>query len=180
MFKNNRVATTHLAFDVNLIESTIPDVVVFKKHLMTRLLPIFSNTQGVESSIKDTVVCKRTGREEDMTSRMAMMRSCMMLNAACLTKKDPDFVNRKRHDEEARESFDDKTFNYDMLNHIVTFFPYEFPEEEIKHCARLLKKDDHFRQHRLEKLEQSFEISQQNPRNENQRQRVSGVAHAPS
>ena len=66
-----------------------------------------------------------------------------------------------------------------MLNHAFSFFPHQPEDEEAKHCQRLLKKDDNFCELRLEKFEQSFENSQDNPRNENQRRFVSGAAHAP-
>jgi len=88
-------------------------------------------------------------------------------------------MNRKRRNEDARESFDNKIFNYNMLEHIVTFFPQHFNENEIQHCQQLLTKNEHYRKQQLQKLESSYEKGQDNPRNQNQRQRAAGVTLTP-
>ena len=43
-FKKHCIAIEHLANNMNLMESTNPGIGKLQKYLMTRLLPIFSNT----------------------------------------------------------------------------------------------------------------------------------------
>ena len=108
------------------------DVLQFKTDLMARIIPIFSNAQVVESGIKDIVFCKQTDHEESMTSCIVMMWSYIISSVTYLTKKNPDFVSRKRTNEEATESFDNKIFNYNMLNRAFNFFPRQYEDEEVK------------------------------------------------
>ena len=58
-----------------------------------------------------------------------------------------------------------KKIDCNMLNHIVTFILNQCKDEEVRHCQFLLKKDNNFRELRLQKLEQSFENVQENPHN---------------
>ena len=80
-----------------------------------------------------------------MTSCMAMTRSCIVSSVACLTKKDPDFVNKKRANE-------NKKINCNVLNHMFSFFLHKHEDEEIKHCKCLLKKNDHFSRTSIRKI----------------------------
>ena len=50
-------------------------IIKFKQYTLIIQLPIFSNTQGVESSIKDIVHSKVTGRYKETISTSTFMRS---------------------------------------------------------------------------------------------------------
>ena len=63
---------------------------------MRAFLPLPRNTQGCESVIKDDVHYKKTVRDEDKTSLIAMIRSCVISEITFKTKNDPEFMNRKR------------------------------------------------------------------------------------
>ena len=67
--------------------SNEPEVVRLRKCCLETFLPMLANTQNVESSMKETVSTKATGREEDMTSMIAMTRSCLLQPITTLTKK---------------------------------------------------------------------------------------------
>ena len=58
--------------------------------------------------MKDAVRAKKNGREEEMTSLIGMMSSCVISKIATLTKVDADFINRKRQNESSRDSFENK------------------------------------------------------------------------
>ena len=139
---------------------------------------VFTNAQGVESSTKDAVH-EKNGREEEMTSLIGIMRSSIISKIATLTKADPDSINRKRRNESSRYSFENKCRIKNMLNHILAFFPLAPSEGELSYCRDLIIKDDHHKKVRLQRFENSYEIGQSNPREENQRQQISGVTYTP-
>ena len=138
--KEHRRGILLLACNANMHASNEPEVVRLRKYCLETFLPMFTNAQNVESSVKDTVSTKATGREEDMTSMIAMMRSCLLQPITTLTKNDPDYThNRVRRNEEARELLQNKHCMKNMMQHVLTYFPHQIPPLEHKHCEDLLK-----------------------------------------
>jgi len=80
----------------------------------------------------------------------------MISSITFLAKHDPEFINRKRKKDNARETYDNKILNFNMLNHIDTFFPPHIDDDKMDHCRQLLCKDEHYREQRLEKLEHTY------------------------
>ena len=66
-----------------------------------------------------------------------------------------------------------------MLDHAVTYYEKNMDQEEIDCCKNVTNKDEHYRNQRLDRLEEAFDIAQNNPREENARQRMSGATCAP-
>ena len=81
------------------------DVMHFKERALETWLPVFSNAQGVESRIKDAVLCESTGRKEESTSPLTFMHSALLTKITFNAKNDDDFKNRKRRNVEAKETF---------------------------------------------------------------------------
>ena len=71
-------AIIQIACGQNMFTSTNIDLQRFNKCCLETFLPVFVTTQMVESSIKDTIAIKTTGREEEITSLIAMVRSCVL------------------------------------------------------------------------------------------------------
>ena len=84
--KEHRRGILLLACNTNMHVSNEPEVVRLRKYCLETFLPMFTNAQNVESSTKDTASTKATGKEEDMTSMIAMMRSCLLQPITALTK----------------------------------------------------------------------------------------------
>ena len=62
-----------------------------------------------------------------------------------------------------------------MMQHILNYYPTDLNDSEIKHCEILLSKDEHYRTTKLDRLEEAFDTAQQNLRDQNQRELVTGV-----
>ena len=78
MFQKRRELIVSMSNGDCLCASTNQVVMDLRDLCSSSFLPIFSNTQGVDISTKDTVNYKKTGREEATASIIAMIRSCMI------------------------------------------------------------------------------------------------------
>ena len=65
------------------------------------------------------------------------------------------------------------------MDHIVTYYPHDLNGAEIKYCDNLLSKDEACLSKRLERLEHIYEHAQDNPRECDHHELVSGVSYAP-
>ena len=77
--------------------------------------------QGFESSIKDVVHSKATGRHEKTISTSTFIISVLIIKITFLTKRDEKFQNRVRINIEAKERFNNAIYFKHMFNHIVIF-----------------------------------------------------------
>ena len=59
-------------------------------------LALPSNTQWIESLVKDADFCNRTGKDESSASNLSMLRSIMVSNVVNRVKSDPECANSKR------------------------------------------------------------------------------------
>ena len=118
-----------------------------------------SNTQDCESSTKDVVRVDKMGREEDVTSLIAVTRSFMISETTFMAKNGSSFKNRLKNND-ARECHDKKCFSSNMMQHMIAYFTNNLTGSEIKHCGILLLKDEDCRTTRLDSLEQAFDTAQ--------------------
>ena len=135
MFQKHRGPIVAMSNGECLRTSTNQVFLNFCDFCLSSFLPIFSNSQGVENSTKDTENCAKTGREEATASIIHMIRSCM-ISSIILTKKDPDFMNMKRSNMHARECFNNKCFTSNMLDHAVTYCESDTDQEELDYYKK--------------------------------------------
>ena len=135
------------------------DTMNLKHHCLETFLPVFTNTQMVESSVKDTEIVKSTGRDEEITSLIAMVRSCMTQSASLSTKSDTEHIIRIRKSENSRETVSNEMHVKHMMKHMLTCFPSDMNANEIEYCRDLLQKDHHYRNNRLDRFENAFDLA---------------------
>ena len=104
---------------------------VLKEHCVTKFLPTCTTTRGVESSVKDAAHSKSTSRDESISSLLTMLRFCVV-SKIDMKKEDPAFVNRIRRKENAKERLYGKCYVKNMIDHLLTCFPNEFDENDVK------------------------------------------------
>ena len=50
-----------------------------------------------------------------------------------------------------------------MLDHIVTFYDNDMDQDELQCCKNSVDKEEHYRNQRLNLLEEAFNVPQNNP-----------------
>ena len=161
------------------IKNEASEVKNFKNYAFESWLPLASTTQGVESSIKDASLCKVTGKKERTTTHLAMLRSVFATGTTTLTKVDPAFEIRKRKNENVPDDYAGKTFNKNLILHIMSHFPSSMNKIERLKNNELVSKERHYRDERLMKAQQDFIAAQSTTREPNARQRMTGVTFSP-
>lgn len=133
-FIKHRIAISNLAVGINLMTTEMLDVVNFKQYALRTWLPIFSNTQGVELRIKDTVLYKTTDRHEEIISMTTLIWSVCLSKITFEVKNDSEFQNRKRRNKESRKRFENAVSYKHMLEHIIIYWLCQVPDNELNHC----------------------------------------------
>ena len=100
---------------------------------MTSCVPYLAHTQSVEVMVKDSTLYKTSSRDELTTSFMTSIRSYFAPTEKQSIMEDEAFVNRKRSNEDARDVFDTKVFNKNLLMQVSTAFPRDEPKEECNY-----------------------------------------------
>ena len=65
------------------------------------------------------------------------------------------------------------------MDHAVTYCRHDLSDVEVKHCDKFLSKDDQYNSKRLDRLKHAFECAQENLKEKNQCELVSGVSRTP-
>ena len=140
-----------------------------------------SNTQGVESAIKDVAYVGSTGREEKMVSIIACVRSTFTPVVTKLVQHDPDFLSRKRKNNKSKDYLSGKIFNKNMLKHTFSFYADQHSDSEINHCKKLLSKEEYYRAKRFQDVMMKYVTNNQGEPDKplNVRQLTSGINFAP-
>ena len=66
-----------------------------------------------------------------------------------------------------------------MLDFIVSYWPHAVPDSELESSKNYLQKENYFKEHRCISLENLYDASEENPRDENVREKVRGVTFTP-
>jgi len=114
-FITHRSAILKLAHGDSLFLSDDRDIAILRKYVQENWLPLPSATQLVESKVKDTSFCKSTGKSEGNTSNLAMIRSVHVSQVASSLKNNPEFKNRKRKNENAKDFLHGQQYNVELL-----------------------------------------------------------------
>ena len=61
------------------------------------MLPLASNTQGVEAQIKDVSIWKSTGKSKQNIINIGSIRSVILNNVTKKMKIDPEYINQKQN-----------------------------------------------------------------------------------
>ena len=96
-----------------------------------------------------------------------------------MSRNDHVIVSRKRNNSNTKENFDNKYFLSNILEHIVPFYDNDMDKDERQCCKKIVDKEEHCQNQRLNRLEESFDDAQNDPREENSCQNTCGAAFAP-
>lgn len=98
IFKHHHIVLVKLAVGAHLFDNhqAGTDLYRLQVHVKSYILSISSNTQHVESKIKDVSLCKTTGRSEITTSCLHNTRSQLISDITKKTVSDVEYINRKK------------------------------------------------------------------------------------
>ena len=96
-FEKWKLAIQDIAHDHYVFDDNIPDTLrQFQVHAKKNMLPLASNTQGVEGRIKDITLRKSTGKCEQIVSNIGSLCSIIVTDVTKQTKCDQDWLERKK------------------------------------------------------------------------------------
>jgi len=131
---------------------------LFSKFVKQYILPLASNTQGVEARIKDVSFWKTTGKSESIIINISTLRSGAVKDVTKRTRKDPKYTSREKNDEKNKNYLPGKTYNANMLKHAFTFYPEKgkIDQEELTYIKDLLDKKNNFSSRKISRTVTAF------------------------
>ena len=97
---------------------------------MTAHVSLLAHAQSIEVVVKHLTLCETSNRDELTASFVTIIRSYFSPTVKKSMMKDEAFVNRKRTNEDARDFFDAKVFNKNLLMQASTAIPRDMSKEE--------------------------------------------------
>lgn len=129
-----------------------PDLIHLKDFIMTACVSLLAHAQSIEPVVKDLTLYKMSNRDELTTSFMTSIRSYFAPTTKQSMIEDETFINRKRTNEDARDFFDAKVFNTNLLMQVSSAFPRGMPKEEHDYCYVMLVRSKHVKAIRATKM----------------------------
>lgn len=142
----------------------------FKEYVLKFMLPLASNTQGVEARIKDVSLRKSTGKSEKIVTNIGTMRSVILTDVIKKIKKDTEYINRKKQNTKNKDYLLGKTYNRNILMNSSSFYSDidSSSSDDIDFLKVLISKDKHYNNIRIERAVAEFNcLSEKNRRNVN-------------
>lgn len=148
IYKNYKPAIEKIAHDAQLFEERSEDMFLLQQYVKETILPLPSNTQLVESKIKDITHCKKTGRSEATTTYITQIRSQLIQKVTKKTVVDPNYINRKKRSNDSIDYLPGRHWNKNLIDESLKFFPEVMDDDEYEIAANTLDKSMHFKEER--------------------------------